>query len=396
MGCIRPATPGFIVTLVATILLAVVSFCVPYFKSIFFLKANVNTNGVNGFITFGTLGYCVTFGGNATCSSPSIGYELGQYFLQGPSSPLISWPIIDINGLLDLPLGIEIPQVAVKWLTYALFLHVVALILSAGSALFGLLAHVREMSMTCCSTFISGLAAGITLLAFIFDLVLFFVARARINAVGSAEIGNAIWLTLAAWALLFFSSCFYTLGRCCISKRPSWKKPDREAGSSPQHSNAKGTDEDRYAEQMRMDAVRAEEDRKARQKQHDQKEQGLPAFHETQPLTARIEGEHVYVDEPYSDRPQNEPTYPGGYVKPQQSQSNNYPPPPRRQGSAFAPTTYAPSTYTPPAAPISGPGRTVSPQQSQYMGAQEPYGNQYQTSAYGHAAVASSCKCSFL
>lgn len=79
MGFIRPATPGFICTLTATILLAVVSFCVPYFKSVYFLKATIASSGVNGTITFGTLGYCLEFSNGTTCSSPSVGYELGKY-----------------------------------------------------------------------------------------------------------------------------------------------------------------------------------------------------------------------------------------------------------------------------------------------------------------------------
>jgi hypothetical protein len=47
MGIIRPATPGFLVTLIATVLLAVVSFSVPYFHSIFFLKASLAVEGVS-------------------------------------------------------------------------------------------------------------------------------------------------------------------------------------------------------------------------------------------------------------------------------------------------------------------------------------------------------------
>lgn len=277
MGFIRPATPGFIVTLVAAALLAVVSFCVPYFKSVYFLKATIEVSNVTGTITFGTLGYCLDVPSIASnCSKPSIGYEL------------------DINDLVGNKLPVEIPNVAVKWITYALFLHVVALALAVGSAIFGLLAHVREMSMTCCSTCVSGFAAAVAMLAFIFDLVLFFVAKARINAVGKAEMGNAIWLTLAAWLLLFFSGCFYTLGRCCISKRPRGSNGGKwaENGSSGYQPPTARND---YAEQMRLDAVKAEADRKARAKQG---EVGLPAFstNETQPLTARIEGDHVYLD----------------------------------------------------------------------------------------------------
>jgi len=78
MGIIRPATPGFIVTLAATILLAVVSFCVPYIKSVYFLKATINIDGGSGTITFGTLGYCLELSNGIRCSTPSVGYELGQ------------------------------------------------------------------------------------------------------------------------------------------------------------------------------------------------------------------------------------------------------------------------------------------------------------------------------
>lgn len=77
MGCIRPATPGFIVTLVATILLAVVVFCVPYFKTVYFLKATITVEKTSGSITFGTLGYCIEIGPSISCSKPSIGYQLG-------------------------------------------------------------------------------------------------------------------------------------------------------------------------------------------------------------------------------------------------------------------------------------------------------------------------------
>ena len=77
MSCIRPATPGFIVTLTATLLLAIVTFCVPFIKSVFFLKASIAEDGVSGSIIFGTLGYCLELSNGTTCSKPSVGYELG-------------------------------------------------------------------------------------------------------------------------------------------------------------------------------------------------------------------------------------------------------------------------------------------------------------------------------
>lgn len=73
----RPATPGFLVTLAATICLALVSFGVPMLKSIYFLKASLSAENVNGTITLGTLGYCVTLSNGTTCSSPHVGYEFG-------------------------------------------------------------------------------------------------------------------------------------------------------------------------------------------------------------------------------------------------------------------------------------------------------------------------------
>lgn len=310
--------------------------------------------------------------------------------------------VIDINSLVgDNISALQIPQVAVKWITYALVLHIVALALAAGSAVFGLLAHIREMAMTCCSTCVSGFAAAVAFLAFVFDLALFFIAKSRINSVGTASLGNAIWLTLAAWLLLFFSGCFYTLGRCCISNRSSrnkdWGKDERGA------VRPGGNGFPDYAEQMRMDAVKADADRKARQN-----EIGLPAFSETQPLTARVDGDSVYADS-YQDNVPTPPAQPGygrrptpgansyaggGYVQaPVGSRaideyytptrdnfaaaaatSNAYPPQPhpQRQGSShtYAPSNYAPSTYNNnvPA------GRVASP----------PSNNQYLAPAFGH------------
>ena len=81
MAIIKPATPGFITTLVATILLAVVSFSVPYFHSVFFLKASLAAEGQSGDITFGTLGYCLEMNNTTTCSNATVGYELGQSFI---------------------------------------------------------------------------------------------------------------------------------------------------------------------------------------------------------------------------------------------------------------------------------------------------------------------------
>ena len=94
MGLLRPATPGLLVTLTgayavqeiyenmlmvitATVLLAIVTFCVPWIKSVYFLKAGLAVEGISGNITFGTLGYCTQLSNGTTCTSPHVGYQLG-------------------------------------------------------------------------------------------------------------------------------------------------------------------------------------------------------------------------------------------------------------------------------------------------------------------------------
>jgi len=262
--------------------------------------------------------------------------------------------------------SIQIPTVVVKWLTYCLVLHIVAFGLAGVAAVFGLLAHVREMSMTCFSSCISGFGAFVALAAFIFDIAIFFIAKSRMNSVsgGSASIGNAVWITLVAWILLFFSGCFYGIGRCCIKRRPKGTRDNVQ----PMGGNG-------YAEQMRLDAVKAEADRKARQQQG---EIGLPAFDEydpSQPLKARVSGDEVYLDEgdavPYRDnqsvssagragmgsygrRPSQGGYAGGGYVQAPRGtravdEYNNLsalPPQPRRNASSRTRTT-SPSVYPP-------------------------------------------------
>jgi len=121
--------------------------------------------------------------------------------------------------------------------------------------------------------------------AFIFDLAFFFTVKSRINSVngGSATIGNSIWITLVAWLLLFFSGCFYTFGRCCIKRRPrgsegGWggNNNNKQGGFFGGRNGAAGGEQ--YADQMRMEAIRAEQTRKT--DQENLKEQGLPAFPE--------------------------------------------------------------------------------------------------------------------
>jgi len=305
---------------------------------------------------------------------------------------------VDPNSLLGNKTPIEIPQVVVKWLTYALVLHIVAFGLASIAAVFGLLAHVREMSMTCCSTFVSGFAAAVSLLAFIFDIAFFFLLKARINKVpgGSAQIGNAIWITLAAWILLFFAGCFYSFGRCCISNRP--RQPRGRKEIDPERNFEGG-----QAEAMRLDAIKAEADRKARQKQG---EIGLPTFNEydpTRPLTAK---DH---EEPYTDHPQRQPSQFAPAVgygnQPPRRQQSNYSVAATGAGNGYGQAPYAatggyndqyrPQAATPPqghpAAAYPAQPSQYPPNQYNYYAAQptQPANDQFQgAGAYAAAGAA--------
>jgi hypothetical protein len=245
--------------------------------------------------------------------------------------------------------------------------------------------------MTCISSCTAGGGAAITLLAFIFDLALFFLAKSRLNSVqgGSATMGNAIWLTLVAWILLFFSGCFYGLGRCCIRRRP------RDMGRSDREGSGWSTGPT-YEEQMRLDAVKAEADRKARLKQG---ELGLPAFPEhdqTQPLTLDSEDDIPqnvpYRDTAYAAAPPGTRAVDEYYNQPG---NNAYPP--KRQPTALSDrtqhtgyihsqqtSTYAPSTYGGASAVSTGPAVAsgyLSPDHTGYQDGQYP---SQANSRYGH------------
>lgn len=51
-----PATPGTVICFVAAVCLALASFSTPLIKSLYFLKASINTDSYSGDLTFGTLG----------------------------------------------------------------------------------------------------------------------------------------------------------------------------------------------------------------------------------------------------------------------------------------------------------------------------------------------------
>ncbi|KIM69803.1 hypothetical protein SCLCIDRAFT_1208346 [Scleroderma citrinum Foug A] len=66
---LRPATPGFIYSPRRSVVLY------SLIKSVYFLKASLSVENIDGTVDFGTLGHCVTISGLTTCSNATIGYE---------------------------------------------------------------------------------------------------------------------------------------------------------------------------------------------------------------------------------------------------------------------------------------------------------------------------------
>ena len=119
------------------------------------------------------------------------------------------------------------------------------------------------------------------------------LVRTRINALpgGSASLGPAVWLVLAGWILLFMSGCAYGCGRRCISSRGP---RDKDGGRGERAKMDYG-----YAEEARIEAIRAEEERKARQAHGGGGSNHLPGFqpYETQPLTGGNKQPDQWLDE---------------------------------------------------------------------------------------------------
>ncbi|KAJ7052042.1 hypothetical protein C8F01DRAFT_1376397 [Mycena amicta] len=199
----------------ASVLLALVAFCVPEFKSIYFLRidlagATASTAAANQttpFIDLGVLGYCTDLqnGLGLQCSPAKIGYSLSEASKY-------------INGTLPSILS-NATTVAATALTKALVLHIVALVVSLGALVFAILALLGiPLIAECCADCFSGFAGATGFVVFIFDLAFFFLIKKRVEEVSgahSAVMGNAIWLTLVAMILLFVTPILFFVGRCC-------------------------------------------------------------------------------------------------------------------------------------------------------------------------------------
>jgi len=204
----------------ATALLGIVAFDVPYFKSVYFLRIDLGNgtastaavNQTNAFVDLGALGFCTDLkdGRGLQCSPAKVGYNLseaGQF----------------INGTLPPALSASVNAVA-STLTKVLVLHIVAFGISLISFAFALLAFFGAPIADCCSSCFCGFAGSAAFAVFIFDIAFFELIKKRVQEegnAGAAIMGNALYLTLFAWLLLFITPILFLIGRCCGCCLPS-------------------------------------------------------------------------------------------------------------------------------------------------------------------------------
>lgn len=240
-----------------------------------------------------------------------------------------------------------------------MILHPIAAGFGAIATISGLVSHIREYSGSCFTTCFASFGATFAILAFIFDIIVFSIAKSRINGNSSlrtsASLGNGIWMTLAAGLLLLFSGFFFCAGRCCIRNRR--KRQDESDKMRP------GADLS-YADRMRADAEYAEKRRNedamsmGRGGRPGQNGNGsLPAFaefgneetrHEAIPLKSMEDDDDDEDDRRLLPFRQNNAEQIGGVGMGYGRRDGASPPPPPRHPSL------GPRTASPPISPSSG------------------------------------------
>jgi hypothetical protein len=174
-----PAIPGLFLCFAATVLLIFVCVSVPTWDKISFLNVGTEANQIR----YGVFGF--------TGSKVGIGYDF------------------QASGLRESNLNTTI----IRNLTKTLILHPIAAGLAGLAFLFGLCGASYHRFGTIFMSLLSGLAAIITLVAFVIDMVLFGITRNRLRHANTpAQYGNANWLTLGALIALMLGFCASACG----------------------------------------------------------------------------------------------------------------------------------------------------------------------------------------
>lgn len=106
-----------------------------------------------------------------------------------------------------------------------------ALVSCVAAIIFRLLDTVDNVSLLCFPALLSWFTSACTLAAFVIDLAMFYIAKARIDSVdgASAKIGVSVWFTLVAWVLPVFASCFCGINQVENRRSPKAPRPDDQA-----------------------------------------------------------------------------------------------------------------------------------------------------------------------
>ncbi|PVG03376.1 hypothetical protein CPB86DRAFT_724129 [Serendipita vermifera] len=171
--------PGIICSLIAFILLLIVTISTPMWNSVFFLKMLTGPQEPEPLpsltiVTFGVFG--------TTNSAQQLGYSPANWSGTG-----VSDPTVDVHGL--------------RGITYALILHPIAAIFGAitfGFAMIGLCTRAGAVF----ATITAGLLTLLTIVAFVVDMVLFATLKSQLIEPPYNDrktwYGPALWITLAA------------------------------------------------------------------------------------------------------------------------------------------------------------------------------------------------------
>ncbi|WVQ94619.1 hypothetical protein IAU59_001699 [Kwoniella sp. CBS 9459] len=210
---------GSFLLFAAFALLLVSTVSAPVFRQISFLEVRNSSQK----LAFGVFGYCtnVDGGGNHGCTDRRLGYD-----------------IADVTGSLA---NFTYVNDRLEGLTKALILHPIATGLAFLSFLIALCSDRLGFLF---ASLIAFFAFLVSLAAMVVDFVMFGIIRNQVNNNSStinatAKFDNAIWLTLAATVILFFSTfivCFET----CTARRRTRDKEVGYAGNGAYVGNQGG------------------------------------------------------------------------------------------------------------------------------------------------------------
>ncbi|KAJ9119212.1 hypothetical protein QFC22_003704 [Naganishia vaughanmartiniae] len=130
---------------------------------------------------------------------------------------------------------------------YSLIFAVAALVVNA-------LYMIPGFSVACFPSLCAWLTSFFTLISLVIDLVMFYIAKARIDKVpgASATIGLCVWLTLATWVVTGVLGCLVRITSCCSTrvKNDQEESRKRDASYKPMKQDTPPRDDGNYPDHI--------------------------------------------------------------------------------------------------------------------------------------------------